>query len=107
MSDDQQTPFSSGVVDKIPSFPADVPIARVNNISHAALCSGDSTALKALLNAARTTGFFRLDLTDSEQGRRFLASADKMFKLAAETFDLPKEVKLQDKMLNHGHALLG
>lgn len=92
---------------ELPPFPADIPTAKVNNISHAALCKGEVAALLALLNSARTTGFFRLDLTDTENGQQFLASAEKMFDLAAKTFDLPVDVKMKDNMLNHGTALLG
>jgi len=91
----------------LPPFPTDIPTAKVNNISHAALCQGDSAALLALLNSARTTGFFRLDLTDTEHGQQFLDSSEKMFDLAAKVFDLPVEVKMKDNMLNHGTALLG
>lgn len=91
----------------LPPFPTDIPTAKVNNISHAALCQGDSAALLALLNSARTTGFFRLDLTDTEHGQQFLDSSEKMFDLAAKVFDLPVDVKMKDNMLNHGTALLG
>ena len=108
MATHESSPQSGGDLwDNLPQFPADIPVAKVNNISHAALCNGDIAALHALLSSARTTGFFRLDLTDTENGRRFLASSDKMFDLAAKIFDLPVDVKLKDNMLNHGTALLG
>ncbi|KAF2173411.1 hypothetical protein M409DRAFT_48394 [Zasmidium cellare ATCC 36951] len=93
--------------DSLPPFPTNIPVASVNNISHARLLNGDAEELKNLLSSARTTGFVRIDFTDTELGRRFLDGADKMFKLAAKTFDLPAEVKLNDNMLNHGDALLG
>ena len=93
--------------DQLPAFPEGLPCGSINSISHAKLCAGNIKELEHLLWSARTTGFFRVDLCDTEQGRRFLNGANNMFKLANETFNLPADVKLADNMLNHGDALLG
>lgn len=90
-----------------PPFPADLPIARISNISHQRILDGDMDEIAKVVKSAREVGFFRVDLRDSEVGRRFLAAANKMFVLAEETFDLPTETKLNDSFLKHGDTLLG
>ncbi|RYP06621.1 hypothetical protein DL765_009418 [Monosporascus sp. GIB2] len=90
-----------------PAFPADLPIAHISNISHQKILDGDVDEICRVIKSARDIGFFRVDLRESEIGRRFLAAANNMFVLAEETFDLPAEVKLADSFLKHGDTLLG
>lgn len=90
-----------------PPFPADVPVAHISNISHQKILDGDVDEIARVIKSARDNGFFRVDLRESDIGKKFLAAADNMFALAQETFDLPTETKLDDSILKHGEDLFG
>ncbi|KAI1820379.1 Clavaminate synthase-like protein [Xylaria intraflava] len=92
---------------EMPEFPANLPVAHISNISHQKIIDGDIDEVTKVIHSAREIGFFRVDLRDSEIGRRFLAAAGNMFALAQDTFDLPTETKLADSFLKHGDLLLG
>lgn len=90
-----------------PSFPEGLPIAHISNMSHQKILDGNVDEISKVIKSARDIGFFRVDLRDSDIGRRFLAAATNMFKLAEDTFDLPSETKLADSFTKHGDTLLG
>ncbi|KAK6076366.1 hypothetical protein SCUP515_05529 [Seiridium cupressi] len=90
-----------------PEFPEDLPVAHISNISHQKILDGDVEEIAKVIKSGRDIGFFRVDLRESDIGRRFLAAANNMFALAEETFHLPADVKLADSFLKHGDTLLG
>ncbi|KAG8161067.1 hypothetical protein KVR01_009331 [Diaporthe batatas] len=107
LSSDSTLSSFDGVNGVPPPFPADVPVAHISNISYQKVLEGDVDEVARVIKSARDNGFFRVDLTDSEIGQKFLAAARNMFMLAQETFDLPTEVKLDDSILKHGEDLFG
>ncbi|CAN8103244.1 unnamed protein product [Discula destructiva] len=90
-----------------PPFPSDVPVAHLSNISHQKILEGDVNEIARVIQCGRDIGFFRVDLRQSESGKRLLAAARNMFALAKETYDLPTETKLADSILLHGEDLFG
>jgi isopenicillin N synthase-like dioxygenase len=79
----------------VPAFPADLPTKTLERVSFAGLRNGNTTDAETLYAACARDGFFLLDLTDSEQGRKFIATVDAMFKLQEEFFKLDIDVKKQ------------
>jgi isopenicillin N synthase-like dioxygenase len=79
----------------VPAFPLDLPTKTLERVSFAGLHSGNTADAEILYDACTTDGFFLLDLTDSEQGREFIATVDAMFKLQEAFFKLDLDVKKQ------------
>ena len=74
-----------------PSFPDDMPIATLETISLMKLLAYDMLESEKLFGACRETGFFFLDMTDSEQGEIMLHHAEEAFDLDAAILDLDQE----------------
>lgn len=77
------------------AFPAGLPTKTLERVSFAGVRNGDTSDAEKLYNACTTDGFFLLDLTDSEQGRKYIATVDAMFKLQGEFFKLDLDTKKQ------------
>lgn len=80
---------------KYPPFPSQVPTAKLPVVSFARLLSNDEDESSALFTAARTSGFFLVDLSHSSFGDAFLESAEAMFDLTEEVNALPQEELMQ------------
>jgi isopenicillin N synthase-like dioxygenase len=77
------------------SFPDDVPTAPLLTLSFDKLAARDPEETPRLLAASLDTGFFYLDLRNSEDGESILEIADKLFNLAKEIFNIPAQEKEQ------------
>ena len=76
-------------------FPDDVPTAPLVTISLSKLIAPDDAEHARLLSAAKSLGFFYLDMRGSPEGERLLREADSMFTLMKQFFALPEEEKMQ------------
>ena len=79
----------------IPSFPSDLPAQVLECVSYAGLQNKSSNETEKLYHACKTDGFFLLDLMDSEQGRKFIATVDDMFMIQDKFFKLDHDTKMQ------------
>jgi isopenicillin N synthase-like dioxygenase len=78
----------------LPPFPDDVPIAPLVTISLCKLVeSTSSIEHERLFSAAKSLGFFYLDVRGTPEGEHLLQQADDMFDLMDEFFSLPIEEK--------------
>ncbi|EUC39951.1 hypothetical protein COCMIDRAFT_110053 [Bipolaris oryzae ATCC 44560] len=93
--------------DKIPPFPTDVEVVDFEPISLKKLIVRDAAEITKVIDACKTLGFIRLDLSDTEDGMSMLAAANEMFLLAQRTFALPEETLLEDDVFSNGNSLLG
>jgi isopenicillin N synthase-like dioxygenase len=87
-------PFPRTAGSNLPPFPDDVPIAPLVTISLFKL--GQSTSFiehERLFSAAKSLGFFYLDVRGTPEGEHLLQQADDMFNLMDEFFSLPIEEK--------------
>lgn len=76
-----------------PPFPDDIPTAPLVTISLHKLVANSPDENARLLQAARSLGFFYLDLRHSAAGEQLLQQADGMFDLMRDFFDLPLDEK--------------
>lgn len=79
----------------IPPFPSDLPVKDLECVSFAGLRNNSAAEKEKIYSACTADGFFLLDLTDCEQGRKFISIVDDMFALQEKFFDLDLEVKMQ------------
>ena len=93
--------------DKFPPFPSDIEVIDFDLISLKRLMARDKSEIDKVIDACKTLGFIRLDLSDTEDGKGMLAAANDMFKLAQRTFTLPDETLLADDVFTNGDSLLG
>jgi isopenicillin N synthase-like dioxygenase len=78
----------------LPPFPDDIPIAPLVTISLRELDRSTSTVEhEHLFSAAKSLGFFYLDLRGTPEGEKLLQQADDLFDLMNEFFSLPVEEK--------------
>ena len=77
----------------LPAFPDDVPTAPLLQISLSKLLSSDTTEINRFVRACEDLGFFYLELSDCEAGRRILNEAEDLFGVGTELFNLPLEEK--------------
>ena len=78
-----------------PSFPKDVPVARIAKISLQQLAIGDSREAEAVLAACTSLGFFLLDLHGNATGEELMKDVDGTFKALHETVDMSIEEKMR------------
>ena len=90
------------VFEHLPPFPDDVPTAPLLRVSLKKLLGGDEKEDEKLWRACCDLGFFYLDLRDNTGGDELLASADQLFRLGSEVFDLPVEEKLKYDLMSEG-----
>src|ERR1700730_11594806 len=76
-----------------PPFPESVPKVRLSRLSLHKLLNDDETEKERLFTACKTSGFFLLDLEDSEQGRQLKRDGEQMPYVAQQVFELPLEEK--------------
>lgn len=77
----------------VPCFPASVPTAPLVTISLHMLEANDQDEHRRLFEAARSIGFFYLDMRSSPAGERLLSESNRMFTLMEDFFNLPLEEK--------------
>jgi isopenicillin N synthase-like dioxygenase len=78
----------------LPPFPDDIPVAPLVTISLRELEKSISTAEhEHLFSAAKSLGFFYLDLQGTTEGEKLLKQADALFDLMNDFFSLPVEEK--------------
>ena len=77
----------------LPAFPDNVPTAPLLQISLSKLLSSDTTEINRFVRACEDLGFFYLELSDCEAGRRILNEAEELFGVGAELLKLPVEEK--------------
>lgn len=70
-------------------------IAPLETINYAGLVAKEPAEVDKLLNAARTPGFFYLDLRD-DSTKEILADLREMYALTERYFDQPHELKMKD-----------
>jgi hypothetical protein len=76
-------------------FPKDVPTANLKKISLQKLLDGDEKEGKDLFTVLSNEGFFYLDLTPHELGRKFLDESNQLHHIAADVFNnVPMKEKL-------------
>ncbi|KAH8690689.1 hypothetical protein BGW36DRAFT_389184 [Talaromyces proteolyticus] len=83
---------------KLPAFPSDVPIAKLNRLSYAKLLTGDEVESEALFEASRTLGFFLLDFSTCVEGQNFLQRAERMFEINEDVNNLE-----QDELMKYAY----
>src|ERR1700761_2833058 len=96
----------------LPLFPDDVPVAPLVTISLRKLLEGPAAEEhERLFTAAKSLGFFYLDMRETPTGETLLNGADTMFDLMTSFFDLPFEEKqkydLAKKGLYFGYKGIG
>ena len=78
----------------LPPFPDDVPLAPLVTISLRELVENTSSIEhERLFSAAKSLGFFYLDMRGTPEGEHLLQQADDMFDLMNDFFSLPVEEK--------------
>ena len=80
---------SQAYFDKYPSFPSDIPVAKLPRLSFAKLLAHDQGESNALFQTCRAMGFFLLDFRGCIEGDAFLKKAETMF-------DINEEVNAMD-----------
>ena len=73
-----------------------IPVSTFDTIKLAELERGESPAVKRLLAAARSPGWFYLDLRNSSAGASVLPEVPHVYQLSDEYFMQPKEIKEKD-----------
>ena len=76
-------------------FPEDVECAPLVTISLCLLLAGDASEHARLYSASKDLGFFYLDLSGCEEGEGLLDSANSLFDVAKDFFNLPQSTKQQ------------
>jgi hypothetical protein len=76
-------------------FPKDVPTVNLKKISLQKLLEGDEEEGQGLFNVLSNEGFFYLDLTTHELGRKFLDDSNLLHNIAADVFN---NVPMKDKL---------
>jgi isopenicillin N synthase-like dioxygenase len=80
-------------IEDLPPFPEDVPAAPLVTIQLRKLLQYDKAEHAALFEAAKSLGFFYIDMRGCPEGEDILKQADSMFELASDFFSLPEEEK--------------
>lgn len=78
---------------EIPPFPDDVPTAPLLKLSAAKLAARDAAEEARLFETAKDTGFFYLDLGDTEDGRSILSTSNEIFERTKSLFVMSEEEK--------------
>lgn len=73
-----------------------IPVSTFDTISLAQLESGEPSAVKRLLAAAVSPGWFYLNLRDSSAGKSVLPDVSPVYQISDEYFMQPKEAKERD-----------
>lgn len=76
-----------------PEFPTELPTAHLPRLSLSKLFADDVEESQALFEACRTTGFFAIDLSDHVKGAKLLGTANHVFGIAEEFFNLDDSEK--------------
>lgn len=95
----------SSILD-LPPLPEGLNLAPIARISSAKLQSGDAAEGARVLEAARTYGFFYLDLSDSPAGEALLADSEALLAVAKEAFAAPADAKRR-YLLQKGVSMFG
>lgn len=103
---------SSSSGSTLPPFPDDIPIAPLVSISLRELERSTSTLEhENLFSAAKSLGFFYLNLQGTTEGEKLLKQADTLFDLMNEFFSLPAEEKAKydfaAKKIYYGYKGIG
>jgi isopenicillin N synthase-like dioxygenase len=85
--------MANGVHANSDPFPDDAAVAPLLTHSFEKLAARDPVETSHLLAASLDTGFFHLDLRNSEDGQSILKLADKIFEVAKAIFNIPSEEK--------------
>lgn len=75
-----------------PPFPADLPILDMQTISLAKILKDDGTEKARMLDICKSNGFFYIDFSNTPAAA-MVDQAERIGKLAQETFALPVEEK--------------
>jgi isopenicillin N synthase-like dioxygenase len=78
--------------DQIPPFSSEVQTVPLPKVSLKELQNGSGKEKQLLFQACQEWGFFSLDLQGSTKGDELLQTAEQMFELTKETFDLGQSV---------------
>lgn len=73
-----------------------IPVSTFDTISLAQIENGESLAVKRLLAAAVSPGWFYLDLRNSSAGKSVLPDVSRVYQISDEYFMQSKEVKEKD-----------
>lgn len=76
-------------------FPDNVPTAPLVTLSLKKLIAGDDAEHAQLFSAAKSLGFFYLDMRNCAEGEQLLREADSLFDLMKQFFALPLEEKMK------------
>lgn len=71
-------------------------LAPLETINYASLAARDPSEVEKLLNAARSVGFFYLDLREGST-KRVAADVQDVYAVAEQYFDQPRELKMKDQ----------
>lgn len=90
----------------IPDFPDNLPFAPISIISYQKLLNEDDREAVRVLEAAKTRGFFYLDLQSAPEGETLLTESEQLHALARDVFATTLEDILQCA-LERGVSLFG
>lgn len=94
-------------METLPLFPDGLPLVPIARISSSSLLDKDEETGRAVLQATQTTGFFYLDLSDSDSGQTLLLEAQELLNVSIKTFaSLSIEEKLSYQLIN-GVSMFG
>ena len=86
----------------LPPFPSSVPTAPLLRLSLRKLQNGDVEESNRFFQVSKDFGFFYLDLRGSPEGEVILKSADALFGVGEELFDLDVEEKQKYSFVETG-----
>lgn len=78
-----------------------ITVAPLETISYEAVASGNHAEIAKLTNAAKSPGFFYLDVKNEAEGR-FLRDVRTLYKLGEGYFSQPEHVKQQSFFTDEG-----
>lgn len=86
---------------RYPAFPQHVPVMDLPRISLAKLANDDGESAQ-LFRACKETGFFLLDLRDTDEGETMLNDAEAKYDLSEKVFDID-----QAELTKHAFTIPG
>ena len=86
----------------LPPFPSSVPTAPLLQLSLKKLQSGDIGESDRFFQVSKDLGFFYLDLRGSPEGESILESAEELFEVGNELFELDLEEKKKYDFVKNG-----
>ena len=88
-----------------PNFPTDIEPLENETLSLSKLIANDEGETNRLYSVCTSTGLFLLDLSDHSEGQELIFTADKIFHLSEDIFEMDLKMKKQYHML--GGTVLG